>query len=349
MEQLAHAGIEVIVGAARFKSRNVILIRLQDGEEKEIITDKVIIASGSVPIFPQNLKPDADRIIAPRLLGKMREIPASIIVIGGGVTGSEMIYLFNQLGTNVTAVTDVPTLLPRADAKVSEALEMALKSRGVIFHKNKRAASAENLGDHVKVTLEDGTELVADMAFVAIGRRPDVDGLHLANIELSTQSGIAVDAQCRTTIDGLFAAGDVTGAPMTANRAMAMARIAARNALSDHQQSYNENLTVEAVYTDPEVAQVGDASGVNAEIYAADFETNLKANIANSKNGFIKLFVHEHDHRIVGASAIGSHVSDILFSVAVAIASDMTLADFQQVVPANPTLSEVFVDLKRVE
>lgn len=343
--QLQTAGIELLYGAASFADANTINVNSDAGNVQSISAEKIIVAAGSVPIFTEALKPDGKRIIAPRLLGKLDNIPKSIIIVGGGVTGSEMAYLFLKLGAKVTVVTDMPSLLPRADREVSDTLEEWFKSQGVEFYKSTRAESAVNQGQSVRVVLEDGAELSADYAFLAIGRKADLSSLQLDHANVEQHNGIRVDEFCRTNIASIYAAGDVTGAPMTANRAMAMGRLAAKNALSGNEEAINEKWIIEAVYTEPEVAQVGDVSGAHAKIYKADFKSNQKAHIANTDIGFMKVFVDEQD-RLVGASGIGYHIADLMFSVAVAIRAGMSMAEFKQVVPANPTLSEIFTELQ---
>jgi dihydrolipoamide dehydrogenase len=341
-QQINAAGIDVIYGAAHFVDDSTLAVQQDENTETVIHAEKIIVAAGSVPVFPDGLKPDGQRIIAPRLLGRLNTVPKSIIVVGGGVTGSEMAFLFNTLGSQVTVVTDMNSLLPRTDREVSDELERLLIERGVVFHKNVKADSIENKGDSILVRLQDGREMTAEYAFVAIGRKADVSSLNLEHTGIGAGE-LVVDEFCQTQISSIYAAGDVTGAPMTANRAMAMAKVAARNALTEKQESVNENWIVEAVYTEPQVAQVGDVSG-QFDVYRSDFSSTLKSHITKEHEGFIKICVDEKNV-LVGASAIGPHAADVMFSAAVAIRAQMPIADFQQVVPANPTLSEVFSNI----
>ena len=343
--QLEQVGVDVILGQASFIDNTTLKIH-QEEKETRITASRIIITAGSVPIFFPTIKPDGERIIAPRMLETLNRIPKPIIVVGGGVTGSEMIYMFNRLGSKLTARTDLDQLLPRSDREVSEALEATLSSRGVTFHKQRRVERVANTGDGVSVTLADRSELHADMAFIAIGRKPDLESLHLNRTDIEhSAAGIVVDHTCRTSVPTIFAAGDVTGAPMTANRAMAMGRVAAHNAIHGSDKRYQPHLSIEAVYTEPEVAQVGDmAETADTDLRRVPFTSLLKSKIVQT-DGFIKVRVRKSDEKLLGAVALGSHASDVLTPLAVALQADMTLEQVRDITAANPTLSEIFTEL----
>lgn len=348
--ELKRFNVDIVHGTGRFLDNNTVEVTAEDDGSQKFSADTICIASGSVPIFPPDLKPDGDRILAPRFLSKFDTVPNSMIVVGGGVTGSEIIYLYNQLGTEVTVVTDIPELLPRADTDISRALETVLKERNVTFQKNTAATAITNEGDSVTVSLDSGKELTAEYAFVAIGRKPDVNrlGLDQTDIELSSEQGIRIRETGQTPVDHIYAAGDVTGAPMVANRAMAQGRIAARNAINGTSEEFIPEWNVEAIYTEPEVAQVGlRESGVNDDVsYTVkriSYQGNLKSEITEHREGFLKLLLGNSSEVILGAAAVGYHASDLLTPIAVAIRAELTYEELQQVSPANPTLSELIV------
>jgi len=346
-------GINTISGAARFTGEHTLAVT-KDGKDVETIrADNIIVATGSVPLFPDGLKPDGKRILAPRFMSKLETIPKSMIIVGGGVTGSEVIYLFNRLGTQVTVVTDIDTLLPRADQDVSLALESILKSRGVTFHKNLKAEKVVNTGSGVEVHTEND-RLSAEYAFVAIGRKSDTGTIDAkaAGISLGEYGKINVNDRCQTSADHIYAIGDVTGAPMLANKAMAQGRIAARNALTNSNKVYHSNWTVEVVYTEPEVAQVGmnetnaEEQKVSFSVKKTNYNRNLKANISGHSEGFLKVVTENNSGKILGATAIGDHAGDILTPFAVALRSELTLNELVEIAPANPTLSELITELQ---
>ncbi|MCF7805835.1 MAG: NAD(P)/FAD-dependent oxidoreductase [Candidatus Marinimicrobia bacterium] len=346
--------VEVFNGKGHFLDDYTIQVT-RDGEEvARVHGEQIIIASGSVPIFPDDLKPDGKRILAPRFMSHRKSIPESIIVVGGGVTGSETIYLFNRLGSEVTALTDIDTLLPRSDADISNTLESVLSRRGVEFHKGQAVQSIVNHGDHVEATLTSGNSFEAELAFVAIGRVPDTSRLNLGKtgVTYDKHKGITVDGQLRTKVQHIFAIGDVTGPPMLANKAIAQARFAVSNALKKTNYSYQPDWAVEAIYTVPEVAQIGMTEteafkkNRNVRVLKTDYGKVLKSNIIEHQEGFLKMLVNQDNDRILGASAVGDHAADLLAPVAVALKAEMTFHSFQQIAPANPTISELLVALE---
>ncbi len=352
LTELRSLDITLVSGSAKFINNREIVITNSEGGQQTLSGDVFIIATGSVPIFPEGIRPDGKRIIAPRLMGKLNTIPDSLIMVGGGVTGSEFIYMFNALGSRVSAVTDVGQLLPRCDRDISQALEDILRSRGVQFIKNTAVKAVVNLGEAVRVTLANGETMQADYAFIAIGRRPDVEKLDLpaADIRIGKTGEVVVDKFMRSSQPHVYAVGDVTGAPMIANRAMAQGRLAARHAMNAEVRS--APLQVEAIYTNPEVAQFGmreeaaRKSIPQLQVYRADFATLPKAQISGHSEGFCKILVNRENDQIVGAAGIGYHIADVMESLAVAMKARLPFAELRDIAPANPTMSEIILNLR---
>ncbi len=187
---------------------------------------------------------------------------------------------------------------------------------------------------------------------MAIGRQPDVErlGLDHTGIAYHAKTGIVIEDTCRTTVEHIYAAGDVTGSPMTANRAMAQGRIAARNIVRQTGEEYYPEWGVEAIYTAPEVAQVvlkeSDATDeLRYRVHRVDYRGRLKAEITERRAGFLKLLTGDTSGSILGAAAVGSHAADLLTPIAVAIRAGLTIDELRQVAPANPTLSELIVSV----
>jgi dihydrolipoamide dehydrogenase len=271
------------------------------------------------------------------------------VVIGGGVTGAEFAYFFNRMGCQVSWVTDLPTLLPRADRDLSGTLEQALQARGVAVRKTIPVRSASTEGNGVVVvTLANGHTLSGSHAFIAIGRRPDTTGLDLQAAGIATTTrGITVDDLCRTSQPHIYAAGDVAGAPYVANRGQAQARVAVRHALGVATPPFRPETVIEAVYTSPQVAQVGlseqEASlqGRAVKVSRAHYEDALKPRLSGDPAGFIKILTDPDDGRVVGAAAVGDRAAEVLSPMAVAIEGGVTRDVLAALFPAYPTLSEL--------
>jgi len=354
-QTLEKMGVNIVAGGAKFVHARRVRVSSPDQPERELAGDFFIIATGSVPIFPAGIKPDGKHVLAPRMMSKLDAIPESLVMIGCGVTGSEFIYMFNQLGSRVTAVTDLPRMLPRFDADISETLEAILMARGVTFIREQTVQKVVNTGGEVEVLLADGRVLRATHAFVAIGRRPDVKNLDIqhTSVKLSAQNGIAVNEFCQSSIENIYAVGDVAGAPMIANLAAAQGKLAAQHIFSRHLGDITRKIVVEAVYTQPEVARFGmseadarQATGEQLKVFRADYSEIQKSILTRHEAGFLKVLVSNANDQILGASAIGDHAADLLTPIAVAMRAQLPFSQLLDVIPANPTLAELITALK---
>jgi len=354
IDKLQTAGVQVVTGKASFQDYKSILVESQEGDAETISFDRALIATGSVPVFFPDLKPDGKRILAPKLVKMLDSWPESITVIGGGVTGSEFVYLFNSMGSKVTWVTDLSVLLPHADMEISEALEAEFEKRGVDIFKESPVEKAQAAENGVRVTLQSGQILEASYGFIAIGRRADLDSLNLDAVGVShDRSGVVVDEHGQTSITSIYAAGDAAGPPYLANRGLAQARVAVRAALGIEHEPYHSEWIVEAIYTEPQIAQVGlresEAAEANIlyEVIRTEYRDNLKAQLGSTQCGILKILVSQEKGIILGGSAIGTGAAEMLASVAVAIRAGLTVDQFADIFPAHPTLSELPFQLAR--
>jgi dihydrolipoamide dehydrogenase len=333
-------------GKARLAGPSRVVVARDGAADTTVAFEKAIIASGSLPIFLPEVKPDGRRILAPRVAGNLAEWPEHLIMIGGGVTGAEFAYFFSRMGCRVTWVTDQPAILPRTDVDLAAALEKSLAARGVSILKSAPVAAAQADEKGVQVALHDGRHLDGSHAFIAIGRRPDLADLDLASagIEHGDQ-GVVVDGYCRTTCPTIYAVGDAAGPPFVANRAMAQARVAARHALGQQPRAFRPDAVVEATFTSPQLATVGlsemqaASTGLDVIVRRFGFADTLKARLTGAPQGVVKIIAAAKDGRILGGGAFGAHAADILTPVALAIANDMLLDDLAALFPAYPTIS----------
>jgi dihydrolipoamide dehydrogenase len=347
-EELAQAGVAVVSATAKFAGPGRVDVTAAEGEGTALAFDKAVIASGSLPIFLPEVKPDGRRILAPRLAGKLAAWPEHLIMIGGGVTGAEFAYLFRRMGCRVTWVTDQPTLVPRTDPDLAAALERSFVARGVDIVKSAPVVAARADKNGVEVALEDGRRLAGSHAFIAIGRHPDLAELDLdrAGIRLGG-GGVAVDGFCRTSNPDVYAVGDVTGPPYVANRALAQARVAARHALGGSPRPFRPDAVVEAIYTLPQLATVGlseagaAGEGIAIRVHRFRFGDALKPRLVGAPEGFVKVVTAAADDRIVGGGAFGDHAADVLTPIALAVARGLAREDLAELFPAYPCVSEL--------
>jgi dihydrolipoamide dehydrogenase len=291
----------------------------------------------------------------------MEQLPESILVIGAGATGTEFAYLFNRLGLQVTWIIDQYGILPNFDPIAGQTIGKILHGRGVNLLQGQMVERLTPGEDEVVALLASGQTVTAQQAFVGIGRRPDLSRLALENAGLAQDGSglLAIDPYCRTSVQSVYAVGDVASGPMVANRAVAQAHIAGRHAAGKTVTAYHPETTVQAVFSQPAIAQVGLVAPQSSEVasvqipYQASLKTSLMADPSpgdrQDETAFVRLVYHRADGRILGGLAVGDHAPDVLAPVALAIRLNASLADLASFGPAYPSLSELAVLAARQE
>lgn len=330
---LDEAGVTCKQGRARLAGAGVVEI---DGQAKSLEADAVILATGSEPTFIPALKPDGKRVIAPRILSRLNWLPRRAVVIGGGPTGCETAHLFNTLGIAVTWLPGRPGILAGFSRTAVQALTAMLTARGIDIIAEADAVDIEREEAHATVITDAGARIQTDLVFVATGRSADLQEQGLEALGLSTTP--AVDAYGQVA-PGLFLVGDAAGGPFLANRALAQARIAARRALGLPCSPYRADTVVHAVYTQPEIVQVGHIEGEGIDMLEIPLDLSLKAHLQQPDGRFALAWNREG--RITGAWAVGLHAAGALAPIATAIATGADLAQLADTWPANPTLDEL--------
>jgi dihydrolipoamide dehydrogenase len=252
---------------------------------------------------------------------------------------------------NVTWLVNASGVLPDFDRTLADALTTSLTAQGVTLVEGEAVSAVQAGEEGVVATLADGRTFQAERAFVAIGRRADVAGLNLDAAGLNaTGAGLAVDAVARTAVPHIFAAGDVTGPPLIANKAVAQARIAGLTAAGQAAQPPKPEAWIEAAYSHPQVAQVGltpdraAAQGVAVTTRTVPFGQALKPYLTDTGldgPGFVTLVTDPNSGRVLGGLAFGDHAADVLAPVALAIQADLTGETLAATFPAYPTMGEV--------
>jgi pyruvate/2-oxoglutarate dehydrogenase complex dihydrolipoamide dehydrogenase (E3) component len=342
---LQKLGVEIITGIGSLAGPQQVMVADPNGKTETIQAEAIILASGSVPRFPAEMKPDGVRILAPRFAGHIKKLPASIIVVGAGATSSEFVYLFNRLGVQVTWIVDEYGVLPAFDPEGGQYLLEVMRQRGVEVVQPEMALRIETEDEGVAVTTSGAGYYRAAAAFIGIGRAPDLSRLNLAAVGLQPglKDGLAIDDFCQTAVPGIYAVGDLSGGPMLANKAIIQARIAGRHASGAKTQPFRPESVVHAIYSEPQVAQVGWLQGEEASLQTVKlpYASALKAHLLPDGTGFIKLAFNPQSRKITGALAAGFHAADVLAPVALAIRLNATVEDLASVSMAYPTISEL--------
>jgi dihydrolipoamide dehydrogenase len=336
--------VEVVAGRASLAGPG--RLRFDDG--LELAGDAVILASGSEPVRMGLFDWDDPRIMTSDELLAIDHVPESLLIVGGGVIGCEFASVFARLGTVVTVVEMLDQLLPGEDKRVGRTLQQAFKKNGIAVHVKTAVESAASAAAGVTVSLAGGRELTAAVVLVAVGRKPVSAGLGYAEagVEIDGRGFVVTDETCRTTLTGVFAAGDVAGPPLLAHWAYHQGMIAAENAVTGSALECDRSLVPSCVFSSPEVASCGltedaaAAAGVVHEVAHVRFNGNSKAVIEGEPDGFVRLVCELGGGRLLGASLLGPHVTELVHELAVAVHSGLTLADVAATIHAHPTLAE---------
>ncbi len=341
--------VRVLQGSGTFVSPHELEVRTGEGG-KRVRFAQAIVAAGSqalkLPGFPWDDPRVMDSTDALALAG----IPASLLVVGGGIIGLEMACVYAALGSAVTVVELAEQLMPGCDADLVKPLQQRLAKRLAGIHLRTRVAQAVAKKDGIHVVFEGESKPareVYDRVLVAVGRVPNGQriGAEAAGVVVDARGYIAVDAQMRSNVPHIFAIGDIVGNPMLAHKATHEAKLAAEVA-AGHRREWIARVIPSVAYTDPEIAWVGvserEAKEQGLAVEAARFPwaASGRALGMDRSEGFTKLVFDARTHRVVGGGIVGPHAGDLIAEVALAIEMGAEAADIGHTIHPHPTLSE---------
>jgi NAD(P)H dehydrogenase (quinone) len=340
-------GIRVIRGTGRLDSRESVMATTSGGAEEIIPADIVLLATGAQPRVLPTAVPDGERILTWEQVYDLTELPHRLIVVGSGVTGAEFASAYNALGADVVLVSSRDRVLPGEDAQAATVLEDVLTRRGMTVLSKRRANSATRNGDTVTVELSDGSTVEGSHCLMAVGSIPNTGGLGLeeAGIQLDEGGFVSVDRVSRTSVRGVYAAGDCTGVLMLASVAAMQGRIAMWHALGDAVKPLNLKAVSATVFTAPEIATVGwsqeavDRGDIDARSIMLPLSGNSRAKMQGVRDGFIKLFCRQVTGIVVGGVVVAPRASELIHPIAVAVESRLTVDDLAQAFTVYPSMS----------
>lgn len=345
--------VEVVLGEGKLTAAKAIEVVNPDGSAREITADAVILATGSVPFLLPNIDHSLERVWTSDEATALSEIPAEVVIIGGGVIGLEFADAYANFGSAVHVVELTPTVLPGNDKRVQREAQKALEALGVEFHLGVAVDSVAQAGSRVTARLTDGRAIEADVVLSAPGRRPNGLGFGFeeAGIEMG-RAAVKADEYFRTSQPGVYAIGDLIGGMMLAHVAEAEGEAAARNAvaeLSGREPYATIDLTKvpAAVYTEPGIGVVGSTRdgakerGLDVVQVVMKFAGNGKALAEGHAEGFVQIVAENNTGRIVGAQIVGPGAAELIQEISIPMAADMTVAQVGHSVFGHPTVSEV--------
>ena len=342
--------VERLTGTARLTGPNTVEI---DGDDSGTIeADHVLIATGSSPTELSEIPFDGERIVRSADALAFDEVPARLLVVGGGYIGLEMGSVWSRLGGDVVVAEMMDQILPGVDPDLVNPLHKALEKQGLDIRLKTKATDASVSDDGVEVTLEsdDGesqTETV-DKVLVAVGRRPHTDGLGLegVGIDLDERGRIVVDEHYRTSVHGVYAIGDVNDrGPMLAHVAQEEG-IACAERIAGQAGHVNYDAIPAAVYTNPELAWVGkfesqcEDDGIDVNVGTFPFQANGRAQAFGESTGLVKVVADAESDRVLGVGILGPRASDVIAECVVAMEFGGSAEDVARTCHAHPTFPE---------
>ena len=359
--QLLSTGVRVIAARGELCDRSLglahhrIKATAADGTITEHDADVVLIATGASPRILPSAQPDGERILTWRQLYDLDALPEHLIVVGSGVTGAEFVNAYTELGVQVTVVASQDHVLPYEDPDAALVLEEAFAERGVQLFKNARAASVTRTDTGVLVTMNDGRTVEGSHALMTIGSVPNTAGLGLerVGIELGRGDYLTVDRVSRTSVTGIYAAGDCTGLLPLASVAAMQGRIAMWHALGEGVSPIRLRTVAATVFTRPEIAAVGvsqkmiDDGLVSARTITLPLRTNARAKMSGLRQGFVKLFCRQSAGVIIGGVVVAPIASELILPIALAVQNRITVDQLAQTLAVYPSLSGSITEAAR--
>jgi dihydrolipoamide dehydrogenase len=353
--RLATEGVRVLHGAACLRGPGSIDVTLNEGAGQEHLdADVVLLATGAHPRVVAGAEPDGERILDWRQLYDLPELPGHLVVIGSGVTGAEFANAYLAMGSRVTLVSSRERVLPGEDRDAAELLEGVFRRRGMQVRRG-RAAGVDRTADGVLVRLADGTTVEGSHALMTVGSVPNTAGLGLeeAGVALTDGGFVQVDRVSRTTVPGVYAAGDCTGVLMLASVAAMQGRIAMWHALGEAVAPLRLGTVSANVFTDPQVASVGvtqtqvEGGQLPANTVTLPLATNARAKMLGITDGFVKLFCRPGSGTILGGVVVAPNASELILPVSLAVQHGLTADQIAHTFSIYPSLSGSLTETAR--
>ncbi|MFC4404714.1 dihydrolipoyl dehydrogenase [Gracilibacillus xinjiangensis] len=348
--------VDLISGEVYFVDKNT--VKVMDDKNSQTYTFKnCIIATGSSPIELPSFK-YSKRVLDSTGALNLSEIPKKLVVIGGGYVGTELGTAYANFGTEVTILEGMKDILGGFEKQMSALVKKKLKKKGATIVTEAMAKGVEESEDGVKVTYEaKGKEetVEADYVLVTVGRKANTSdiGLEQVGIEMDDRGLIKIDKQCRTSVDNIYAIGDIVAGPPLAHKASYEGKIAAE-AIAGENAEIDYNAIPAVVFSDPELASVGyteqEAKDAGYDVVASKFPfaANGRALSLNASDGFMKLITRKEDGLIIGGQIAGPNASDMVSEIGLAIEAGMTAEDLALTIHAHPTLGEITMEAAEV-
>jgi dihydrolipoamide dehydrogenase len=338
-------------GTGSFKSKNEISIKDNQNKESIIRADKIVIATGSLPVSLPGVEFDEKIIVSSTGALKLEQVPKKMVVVGGGYIGLEMGSVWSRLGSEVHVVEYLEHITPGMDREISNEFMKILKKQGINFHMQHKVEQIKknNSGAIVSTKDKEGNkkDFNCDVVLISVGRKPNTVGLNLEKIGISLdkKNRIKVEKNFQTNLDNIYAIGDVITGPMLAHKAEDEGIAVAEN-IAGQSGHVNYDTIPGVVYTTPEVASIGKTEeqlkelNIKYKIGKFSFMANSRAKAIDDAEGFVKILADEKTDKVLGAHLIGPHAGELIAEIGVAMEFGASSEDIARTCHAHPTFSE---------
>ncbi len=321
-------------------------VKIDSGEILE--AKKIILAGGSKVARIPIKGVDNPKVITSDEILDLEEVPKRLAVVGGGVIGTEMATIFNAYGTEVTIIHSQAKLINMVDEELSDELMKAFKKNGIKMVLSSMLVEIEEKGDTLLLHIEGKDPVEADLVLMAIGRSPDLEGI--GDIDLETEHGsVVVNDKMETSVEGIYAPGDINAKWMLAHAASKMAEVAVINALGGD-EVFDEDTIPSCIYTIPEVSTIGltekeaRESYPNVSVGKFPFGNNGRALASGEREGFVKVVTNKDDNKILGVHIVGVNAAEMINEAAALRTSGVTAKELSEIMHAHPTYSESLME-----
>jgi NAD(P) transhydrogenase len=348
-DQLTRNHVTMFDGMASFVDADTVVITASDGRRQVVDADAIVIATGSRPVRPASIEFDEESILDSDGILNLSRIPQSLVVVGAGVIGIEYASMFAAVGTKVTVIDTRRELLPFCDSEIVRALQLSLRDLGVIFRLGETVEAVERHESGALIMLRSGKRIAGETVLYSAGRQGATAGLGLERVGVETdeRGQIKVDEHYRTSVEGIYAVGDVIGFPALAATAMEQGRIAALAALGRPAEAMGDSLPI-GIYSIPEISFVGKTeeelteAGVPYEVGISRYRELARGQILGDNHGMLKLLVSLDDRTLLGVHVFGTGATELVHIGLVAMGNHATVDYLVGTVFNYPTLAEAY-------
>tara|TARA_B100000242_G_scaffold294219_1_gene275547 strand:- start:1966 stop:3366 length:1401 start_codon:yes stop_codon:yes gene_type:complete len=338
-------------GTGSFKSKNQISINDKDNKEVIVEAEKIIIATGSVPVSLPGVDIDEKIIVSSTGALKLEQVPKKMVVVGGGYIGLEMGSVWSRLGAEVHVVEFLDHITPGMDKEISAEFMKILKKQGIKFHLQHKVEKIKKseTGAIISTLDKEGNKINfdCDVVLISVGRKPNTQGLNLEKIgvQLDDKKRIKTNKNFQTNLANIFAIGDVINGPMLAHKAEDEGVAVAENIVGQSGH-VNYDTIPGVIYTTPEVASIGKTEeqlikeNINYKIGKFSFMANSRAKAIDDSDGFVKILADEKTDKVLGAHLIGPHAGELIAEIGIAMEFGASSEDIARTCHAHPTFSE---------